>query len=258
MSVNVVRDFIPLGHPNRPGSKLLGVKARVWHGTGNLNPGAGDENHRKYMGRAYVQKWNGAKGKYDFFEADGATPFVYGGAHVYIDADSATITAPLDEVVWGCGDRPLPGNNGYNGQTRLAKEVFNNQNNNYTWNIELCMNNMGAWEKVLQNAVEFVAEYMPGVEIADYRHYDMTGKLCPAPLVEKSTKGGDIRWIAFRDRVEDALMQEDPLISAVEVLADKGIINSPGYWLANARPEGVVRGEYARKLIISVAEKLRG
>ena len=115
--LKVITNFLPLGHPNRPGIKLSGLKARVWHGTANLKPSATDEMHRKYMGRNYIKRWNGAKSKYEYFEADGETPFVFGGAHVFIDKDSATIVVPLDEVVWGCGDRPQDYDNGYKGQT---------------------------------------------------------------------------------------------------------------------------------------------
>lgn len=208
MPLKITESFIPLGHPNRPGTKLYGVKARVWHGTANLNPTAGDEMHQKYVGRAYTKKWNTEKGKYEFFEADGKTLFRFGGAHVFIDKDSATITVPLDEVVWGCGDRPLPYDNGYKGQTKLAAEIFNNQNNYYTWNIELCMNDMNAWGNVLENAIEFVAARMPGAGIANYRHYDMTGKNCPGPFVNPAAANSDKDWASFRNRVELALKEE--------------------------------------------------
>ena len=148
MTLKIIENFIRLGHPNRPGIKLYGLKARVWHGTANLSPGAGDEMHRKYMGRPFVKRYNHEKCKDEFFEADGVTPFIYGGAHVYIDKDSATIMCPFDEVVWGCGDRSLPYNNGYKGQTKLAKEVFNNLNNYYTCNIErtICRLGMKYWQ----------------------------------------------------------------------------------------------------------------
>jgi len=202
--LKVNTDYIPLGHPNRPGTKLYGLKARVWHGTANLNSTAGDEMHRKYMGRAYKKQWNSKLGKYEYFEADGR-PFVFGGAHVFIDKDSATIMVPLDEVVWGCGDRPNDYNNGYKGQTKLATEVFNNQNNYYTWNIELCMNDMSAWEQVLSNAIEFARTYMPNPDISDYRHFDMTGKYCPSPMVDNSP-GLCPAWVLFRDRVRKALL----------------------------------------------------
>lgn len=202
--LKVKTDYLPLGHPNRPGIKLYGVKARVWHGTANLNSTAGDEMHRSYMGRAYTKKWDSKLGKYEYFETDGRS-FVFGGAHVFIDKDSATIMVPLDEVVWGCGDRPSNYNNGYKGQTRLAKEVFGNQNNYYTWNIELCMNDMSAWDKVLSNAIEFVQTYMPKSGIEDYRHYDMTGKICPSPMVD-SLPGVCPSWVLFRERIKKALL----------------------------------------------------
>jgi hypothetical protein len=202
--------FIELGHPNRPGIKLKRVIARIWHGTANFNLSATDEMHEKYMGRKFKKIWNSKTNRYDIFEVNGK-PFAFGGAHVYIDKDSATITAPLDEVVWGCGDRQMPYQihtpniEGYKGQRKLAYTLFNNMNNSYTWNIELCMNDMNNWDKVLDNAIEFVKIYMPGLDKYDLRHYDLTNKICPSPFVNLKIKEVDPRWVEFRNRLRSVL-----------------------------------------------------
>jgi hypothetical protein len=247
--LKVKTDYIPLGHPNRPGTKLYGLKARIWHGTANTNRGAGDEMHKLYVGRAY--KKIGGK----FYEADGQTPFVFGCAHVYVDQDSATIVVPLDEYVPGAGDRQLPYDNGYKGQTKLASQVFDNKQNYYSWQIELCMNDMSAWSKVLENAVEFVKEYMPDPGIEDYRHYDLTTKNCPSPLINLTIKEIDPRWVEFRDRIKAALTK-DPLEEALKILQGKVIV-SPNYWLANARKGLKVDGEYAGMLIQNMANYIK-
>lgn len=88
---------------------------------------------------------------------------------------------------------------------KLAKDMFNNQQNYYTWSIELCMNDMTAWDQVLANAIEFVRIYMPKADIADYRHYDLTGKICPSPMVDNSP-GICAAWVSFRDKVRSALL----------------------------------------------------
>lgn len=210
MSLKITENYIPLGHPNRPGIKLLGIKARIWHGTANLSSTAGDEMHQKYMGRNYKRVWNDTSKKYDTFESNGK-PFVFGGAHVFIDKDSATITCPLDELVYGCADRQMsyqihtPGIEGYKGQRKLSYILFNNMNNSYTWNIELCMNDMNAWEQVCDNAIEFVKLYMPGLDKEDYRHYDITNKNCPSPFVNLTIREIDPRWVKFKSRIREEL-----------------------------------------------------
>ena len=225
MSLQVTQDFIPLGHPNRPGTKLYGIKARVWHGTANFDKGATDIMNGNYAGRAYVKKWNTTLGKYEFFEADGVTAFAFGVAHVYIDKDSAVIKVPLDEVTYSCGDRELPYDNGFKGQTQLATSVFNNQQNYYTWSIELCMNDMTAWPQVLANAIEFVRTYMPKADIEDYRHYDLTAKICPSPMVDNSP-GVCPAWATFKASVKTALTTPALPIGTPLVKVNGQIINN--------------------------------
>lgn len=207
MSLQIIEKYLPEGHPNRPGIKLIEIKARVWHGTANFKPGATDLMNVGYASRAYKKRWNNIKNKWDYFEVDEKTPFVFGSAHVYIDVDSATIAIPLDEIAYNCGDRPNDYNNGYKGQTKLAHDIFNNKNNNYTWSIELCMNNMNKWDLVCDNAIEFVKQYMPGLQIEDYRHYDVTGKICPSPFVNLFIKELDPKWIMFKNKVKEALKE---------------------------------------------------
>lgn len=204
MALKVVFDYIPLGHPNRPGRKLISQDARIWHGTANTSPTATDEMHRKYAGRPYLKKWDSQNNRYLFYESDGVTPFVYGATHNYIDKDSVTIIIPHDEYAPGAGDKGLDINNGYNGQTKLAKEVFNHQQNYRTIQTELCMNDMKSWDKVLSNAVEFTKLYMPHIKM-DYRHFDLTGKTCPMPLVNTSIEEVDPRWVNFVKRINDAI-----------------------------------------------------
>jgi len=227
--LKVITNYIPIGHPNRPGIKMTSKpKARICHGTSNYNNGTGDEMHRSYVGRAYTKKWNQERGKYEYFEANGEL-FRFGCTHVYIDKDSATIVVPLDEYCPGAGDRPLPYDEVYKGQKPLAKELFDNQQNYCTWQYELCMNDMNAWEQVLSNAIEFIKTYMPGADIPDVRHYDVTGKQCPIPFVNLSIKEVDPRWVAFRDRIRTALStpKEISINEAIDIWAAAGIIMDP-------------------------------
>lgn len=204
MALKVIIDYIPIGHPNRPGIKLYSQDARIWHGTANFNLTADDVMHRRYVGRDYIKKWNAYLKKYEFFEADGKTPFRYGAAHNYIDKDSVTIMIPHDEYVPGAGDRPNNYENGFKGQTRIARDVFNYQQNYRSVQSELCMNDMDSWHQVLQNAIEFTRLYMHHIK-EDYRHFDVTGKVCPSPLVNLSIKETDPRWLDFIKRIDQAV-----------------------------------------------------
>ncbi|HOV26179.1 MAG TPA: stalk domain-containing protein [Pseudobacteroides sp.] len=224
MALKVVFDYLPLGHPNRPGTKLISKDARIWHGTANTAPTATAEAHRKYAGRAYVKKWDAQKNKYVFYESDGVTPFVYGATHNYIDKDSVVIIIPHDEYAPGAGDSALDKNNVYNGQTKLAKEVFNHQQNYRTIQTELCMNDMNAWDKVLSNAVEFTKLYMPQLK-NDYRHFDLTGKICPSPLVNTSIKEVDPRWTDFVKRINAAIASLNYPPDVVKIRVNGEIIN---------------------------------
>jgi LysM repeat protein len=49
----------------------------------------------------------------------------------------------------------------------------------------------------------------------------------------------------------------DPLAEAIKVLQGAGIINSPDYWLQNARPGALAEGEYVGYLLLNTAAKLR-
>lgn len=50
---------------------------------------------------------------------------------------------------------------------------------------------------------------------------------------------------------------KDPLAEALKTLKDAGIINSPDYWLENARPGRQAEGEYVGYLLLNMAAKLR-
>ena len=199
--MDVVKAHISANHPNRPGTKLRALKAIVVHYTQNDNPGATDTMNVKYIGRKFVLK-DGKK-----FEADGVTPFRFGSAHVFCDMDSVTEAIPLDEVAWGCGDKNYKG-----GYQRIAETVFNRRQNYETISIEICnndavKNSTEDWDLAVENAkqwiVTFLAEYGFKIDKAGslkpqyvleapptgtlllLRHYDITGKICPKPFVDR-------------------------------------------------------------------------
>jgi len=213
--MKITQDYIPVGHPNRPGVLLdkIGMLARIFHGTANRSLGADAEMHRKYCARVY--KKIGGKS----YEADGVTPFRFGCAHVYIDKDSAVEMIPPTEYAPAAGDHPLPANNGSKGQTIIARDLFVYRQNYRSFQIELCMNDMSAWDKVLKNAIYYVATRCPNPALLNFTHYDLTGKLCPEPFI---VKGAPFEaWAKFKLQLETTLTA----LSKIDYAADKHGIN---------------------------------
>lgn len=56
------------------------------------------------------------------------------------------------------------------------------------------------------------------------RHYDVTGKQCPMPFVLDENA-----WIEFKKRLVEVYIEMD-FETALQILVDKKIINSPNYW----------------------------
>lgn len=184
--------YIPVGHLNRPGIKLSSHKAIIVHYTANDSPQATDTANAKYIARPYKKVGN------TFYEEDGKTKFRYGSAHVFCDENSITRTIPYNEVAWGCGDRQLPRDNGYNGQTKIAKDIFNYNQNYQTISVEICNN--GNWDKACANAIEEIKILMQKFNIPItmiFRHYDITGKQCPLPLLDNT------KWNEFKNKLSN-------------------------------------------------------
>jgi len=201
--MKIVMANIAEGHPNRPGTKLEAVKAVVIHYTQNDSASATDTANVRYIGRKYVRKE--VEGKMKSFESDGVTPFRFGSAHVFCDMDSVTFAIPLDEVAWGCGDKNFHG-----GYQNVAEKVFKRRQNFQTVSVEICNNDViknsdEDWNAAVENARQFVVGYLKqqnlkvDVEgslnpqeltaspvqgtVLILRHYDISGKNCPAPFV---------------------------------------------------------------------------
>lgn len=198
--MDVVKAHILKGHPNRPGTKLSALKGIVIHYTQNEHPTATDTAGVRYIGRKYVVKEDKR------YEADGETPFRFGSAHVFCDMDSITEAIPLYEVAWGCGDKNYKG-----GYQRVAEKVFKRRQNFETVSVEICNNDViknssEDWDKAVTNALlwtaafihecnlqvdvnaslkpQLVNEPLESGKILLLRHYDITGKICPKPLVD--------------------------------------------------------------------------
>jgi N-acetylmuramoyl-L-alanine amidase CwlA len=198
--IQVTDQLIPIDHPNRWGWKLVKPLAITVHFTGNDRPGSDDAFTGRYFSRPYIGT------KEQPLESDGITPFAYGSAHFGCDDNSITRYIPEDEVAWHNGENAwLPKDNGFDGRQAVAKHLFHDLPNNYTIGIEICNNRDSNWEKACENAIALIHDYayrhelvidrdkclspqnvysLQDNEILILRHYDVTGKHCPGPMVD--------------------------------------------------------------------------
>jgi len=194
--MEIIKKFIPVNHPNRPGRKLDSMLAVIVHFTGNDSPGATDTMNADWFSRPFKVGKDGKP-----LETDGS-PFGYGSAQFIVDEDSTTQVLPINEVAWGCGDRPLPWTELDKGQQPAARKIFQNRQNSRTVSVEICNN--GNWKVACERASELIiwifqqhgftvdvsATVAPEVsgppepgKAYILRHHDVTGKNCPAPFV---------------------------------------------------------------------------
>lgn len=115
-------------------------------------------------------------------------------ANYFVDENEIYRVVADSDKAWHCGDKLKSGNGGaYNGKCTNSNSI----------GIEMCCyNNNGkidVSEKVISNTIELVKELMTKYNISIdnvIRHYDVTNKICPAPLVEDES-----RWIDFKNRL---------------------------------------------------------
>lgn len=204
----IKKQLLPIGHINRSGVKITPTVAVV-HYTANDSPKATDTMNVRYASREYElglykdSKGNIVKGYIEKGSKDAkgiGKKFRYGSAQWYIDMDSATLAIPQTEEAMGCGDRALPADNGYRGQTKFTFEVLGGKPNKHALNYELCNN--ADWDKTCANGAKIIARDMVDYNIPMtmlVRHYDISGKICPKPLIDET------KWAAFKKLVENEI-----------------------------------------------------
>lgn len=129
--------------------------------------------------------------------------------------------------------------------------------------------NMVGYDRV-KNEPYFRASWNNAVELCVYlcKKYSLTEKniICHSEGAKKgiaSNHADVMHWFpkhkedmdSFRKVVKEKLQVDDELEKAIQILVDEGILNSPKYWLDNARAGKMVKGEYAASLIERVADK---
>ena len=153
------------------------IKYLVYHYT--ANDGDTDENNAKYFHNNVVKA----------------------SAHRFVDDDSVTISVPDNYVAWHCGG----GLQGSKGHTYYKKCTNTN-----SIGIEMCdTKRNGKYEvtpKTRTNAIaigkELVKKY--GIKKENIiRHFDVTGKNCPAYFVKDEEA-----WKKFRDEIFETEKKE--------------------------------------------------
>jgi N-acetylmuramoyl-L-alanine amidase len=151
-----IEKFLTVNKYSRPGVKNSGVKGIVMHWT--ATPGASDDNEVKF-----------------FDGADGGGSR-YASAHLFVDRDSASLDIPLNEVAYHANDHAC----------RVPSLM---PNANFTAiGIEMCVEKDGTIHpETVARAAKVAAALCKQFNLNPasniFRHFDVTGKNCPAPWV---------------------------------------------------------------------------
>lgn len=139
---------------SRPQTKLKGVKGVVIHWTANEGKGADAEANRRF----FENRKSGRTG--------------FGSAHYIVDSTEIVQCLPDSEMAYHVG------------ATSYKTTRFGSYPNNCTLGIEMCVNSDGNFKVVYDQTVELTAALVkkynlnPDTDIV--RHFDVTGKNCPA------------------------------------------------------------------------------
>ena len=159
-------EYIRINKFSRPGIKNSGIKGLIMHYT--ANNGGTARNHKSYF--------NNLNG-------------VYASAQLFVDDEEAICIIPLNEVAYHANDIQKY----VNGQPYYPLRSIIGNANYSTIGVEMCLDRNGKiTEKTFQNTVkavkELIAKYPNITRNKIWRHYDVTGKNCPAPWVSKPSE----------------------------------------------------------------------
>lgn len=150
------------------------IKYIVWHYT--ANDGDTDEANGKYFN----------------------SPNRNASAHYFVDDDSVTQSVPDNYVAWSVG-----GNRYSNYKTTGGAKLYGIAKNANTLNIELCdTQKNGIYnisDKTLANAIALTKDLMKKYNIPIenvIRHFDVTGKSCPAYYVDNN------KWNEVKNKIQ--------------------------------------------------------
>lgn len=154
------------------------IKYIVWHYT--ANDGDTDESNAKYFKTANIKT----------------------SAHYFVDDDSVTISVPDTYVAYSVG-----GDRYSNYKSTGGATLYNIATNSNTLNIELCdtvkNGKYDVSDKTLENAIQLTRELMKkyNIPISNViRHFDVTGKSCPAYYVDNT------KWNQVKQKISNSVV----------------------------------------------------
>ncbi|MEM1323224.1 MAG: SH3 domain-containing protein [Bacteroidota bacterium] len=139
----------------------------------------------------------------------------YASAHYIIDDQSIVQCVPDHEVAYHVGGSSYKPTGEQIRENGLTPNYF-------LIGFEMCVNSDGDWEKTYQHSVE-LAQFLLNkyhFTVKDlYRHYDITGKLCPRMMIEEAD------WQNFRHDINKGLhfQLENPIKQGIINTADLNV-----------------------------------
>ena len=163
-----ITDLLLTSTKNRPATRRSGgahyflrkLKGVVIHWTANTGRGADARANRNYFNQGLR----------------------FASAHYIVDDHEIVRCIPDNEVAYHVGGRF------YKPMGEAIREEGLTPNY-FLIGIEMCVNSDGDWDKTYQNTVELTQHLLNKYSFTIrelYRHYDITGKLCPRMMIDES------------------------------------------------------------------------
>ena len=180
---------------------LSAIRAIVFHYTANTGSSATALGNARYFA-------NGSEGR-------------AASAHYVVDeGDTVYECVPLDVVAWAVGD----------GQSGKYGKVYGNYN---TVSIEMVSHTDASGkyyipEATMRNAArlyQILLKRLPAIPAA-IRHYDISGKLCPQPLIDEK------KWAEFKkllEEVDEVVTKTKMIVDGKEVEVERILKNGTNY-----------------------------
>ena len=189
------------------GEEMLEIQKNIT----NVNKTVMNNKQNKYIVVHYTGAEGSAKNNTIYFKNTDRQA----SAHYFIDETSIWQCVEDKDKAWHCGGVLEGGHHPY-------RDICTNSN---SIGVEMCCkkNALGEWyfeEGTVKNTIELIRSLMSKYNIPIervIRHYDVTGKKCPAPYVD------DKKWQAFKRRIiiEEYTLPND----IVWELSNRGIIS---------------------------------
>jgi N-acetylmuramoyl-L-alanine amidase len=230
-----INDYVVKNKFSRPGHPLLKVLGIVMHWT--ATPGATDENEKAF-----------------FDGADGGGSR-YASAHIFVDRDSARLIIPLNEVAYHANEKPSKV-----AKLKASASYYTGGNANLnTIGVEMCVEKDGTIHAdTIKRTEDVVAEvcrqFSLNPEKDIYRHYDITGKNCPAPWVANAGAFNE-----FKTKVSAKMMPEVNVESVAnsDYVGKTLTVKTDGLWYYDTPRWDVKGGVSAKGDSFFVTEEIR-